>query len=302
MRRSKPALFLAAIIVSIVIFTTTKIKGQSMFEPTLDFPKSEFELGEAIVFKVGRQTSALVNPTTLMEAACSLSLEQPNGTKTVVKTIQGLEIYDGPSLGQSLGYNELLNDLTTLSLGVYRIGHTCGNQAVVREIAIKPARLVEQLSLDPIFPERIDPSGNNPIIVRIRARNLGVTTIRVSKTAVDQPIAVLAIPSGPAIYRMALQLPLRPQTNQNTQMANLEPEAAYMPDLTFENPLIRALSRYRQGKIDRFQISLVFVISITSDGNPIGADGLYRFTACYDAAGQKLTTPCTPFSLKGYFP
>jgi len=298
----EPARLLVAIIALTFVSNTTTIVGQTTFEPTLDFPRAEFELGEAIVFEVGRHTSASVNPITLMAEACSVFLEQPNGTKAILKTQQGLGIYDGPGLVQSLSHKELLNDLATLSLGVYRFGHSCGNQAVVREITIKPARLVEQLSLEPIFPERIDPSGHDPIVVRIKSRNLVVATIRITKTAIDHPIAVLAIPSIPANFRMDLQLLPMTQANQNTQVVNLEPETAYNPDLSFENPLIKALTRWSQDKIDAFQINLVFVISITSNGNPTRADGLYRFTACYDAAGKKATTQCMRSSLAGYFP
>ena len=156
-------------------------------------------------------------------------------------------------------------------------------------VTIKPPRLVAQLSLEPTFPEKIDLSGNNPLAVRFSAKNQGTVTLHVLKSAVDRPLAVFAIPSLPGTFRMNLHQP-----TQSAGIAHLQRDDAYTATVSIENPL-KAVS-------DRFQLNFVFVIPITSDENPAGVEGLYRFTACYDAAGQRVSTACTPFRMTSYFP
>ena len=298
MRGAQPALSLMRTIV-LIVFSTTTILRQVTFEPTLDFTVTEFELGEAIVFHMGRHTSTRVDPARLMEASCSLSIKPPNGAEAIVKTIQGLGVYDGPSLVQSLGHKVLLNDLVALSPGGFRVAHTCGTEAAVRVVTIKPARLVEQLSLEPAFPGKIDLSGNDPLAVQFSAKNQGAVTLHVLKSALDRPLAVFAIPSLPGTFRMYLKQP-----TESAGIAHLQRDGAYTATVSFENPL-KAVSSSRGGslvRVDRFQLNFVFVIPITSDENPAGVEGLYRFTACYDAAGQRVTTTCTPFGMTSYFP
>jgi hypothetical protein len=302
MWRSAATSSLTIIILLIGVCVSGTLLGQTSFEPALDFSRTEFELGEAIVFTVGRAAAARVPYAALMDATCTVSITQPNGTQAAAKTFQGPGVYNGPILVQSLFHKELLNDLVALSPGVYRVAHSCGNQATVREITITPARLVDQLFLEASFPERIDVSGNQPLVVGISARNRGNTPLHVSKLAVANPVAVFAIPSYPATFRITPQTPAGQQPDQNSRTADIEAAATYALALTLENPL-RNDSRYRisGNRIDGYQLNIVFVIP-TSAESPAGVEGLYRFTACYDAAGQRVSTPCTPIGLVSYFP
>ena len=143
------------------------------------------------------------------------------------------------------------------------------------------------------FPEKIDLSGHDPIAVQFSAKNKGAVTLHILKSAVDRPLAVFASLTG--TFRMSLQQP-----TVSAGIAHLQRDEAYTATVSFENPL-KAVSSSRGGS-DRFQLNFVFVIPMRSAENPAGVEGLYRFSACYDAAGQRVSTTCTPFGMTSYFP
>lgn len=139
--------------------------------PTIRTARTEFFLGEQIVFEIGKRTAEEVDGPALAATACELSVVRPDG-RAIVRHEGVLGPYDGPSRISFLSHMELLNDIDDrLSVGRYQIIYTCGSQKASISIQLRELPILRNIRVTLQFPAQVRLSKDKSIKIQATISN-----------------------------------------------------------------------------------------------------------------------------------
>jgi hypothetical protein len=294
---------IALIGLAFVSFASPAI-AQQPIEATLAFDRTEFELGEPIVFAYGRKVRGMIDAIRFQEPLCELSVRRPDGTKVFTREIQGFAIYDGPSQVNSLFRRALLNDLARLSEGNYHVVHSCGARGVSQQIVIKPPSLFEKVSIAVVLPQAVDLSGSNPLSVIFTVRNGLNRPVRIVAPGPNRyagVVAALSVPTipagGPLPTRsfetvgsaVPVLLPAAQPNIAGLSVVNLAPGESFTANVT----LTYGVDQRSLTRGEAFELHLAAIVPVLLEGDQPVIRAYRKTGACYDRSGTRIDEECT---------
>jgi hypothetical protein len=289
--------------------------AQQSIEATLVFDRTEFELGEPIVFAYGRKVPGMIDAMRLLEPLCELSVRRPDGSKLFTRESQGITVYDGPSQVSSLFRKALLNDLVRLAEGNYNVVHSCGARGVSQQIAIRAPSLLEKVSISVVFPQMLDLFGRDLVKVVVTVTNDLDRLIRIVAPSSNRSagvVAALSVPSIPATAWLPMSssdsagsavsafLPITRSNFEKLNLVNLGPGESFTANLTFSKDSVQRFTDGDRTRADGFQLQSAAIVPILLD-SPNGDQPVMRAFrqtgVCYDRSGNRNDAGCTLSSL-----
>jgi hypothetical protein len=147
--------------------------------PTIRIDRTEFFLGEQVVFEIGKRTAKNVDGPALAEILCELKVVRPD-EKEIVQQEGGPSAYDGPSRVSFLFQQELLNDIDGhLAAGRYQILYACGTHETSVSIQLRELPILRDIHVGLQFPARLRLSKDKSLKVEVKVSNDLAMPIRI---------------------------------------------------------------------------------------------------------------------------
>jgi hypothetical protein len=282
--------------------------------PTIRIDRTEFFLGEQVVFEIGKRTAEEVAGPALAEARCELRVVRPDG-KAIVQQRGGPVSYDGPSRVSFLFQPELLNDIDDhMAVGKYQIIYACGVKKTSVSIQLRELPILKNIHVALQFPDRLRVSKDKSLRVGVTVSNESSTPIEIvipdsnywarviAYADYEHPSASILFNSNAvaqainnANYRVRIS-----STNMDRLKSHTIPaKGSYSTEIEFQGAAAGGgLVDSRWAPTDQFAVvgGLVLHLFTQIDDLPQNNERpielLIRSKACYAVTGERQSTEC----------
>jgi hypothetical protein len=281
--------------------------------PTIRIDRTEFFLGEQVIFEIGKRTAEDVDGPALAAAPCELKVVGPDG-KAIVQQRGGPIPYDGRSRVSFLFQPELLNDIDDhLAVGRYQILYACGEKETSVSVQLRELPILRDIHVALQFPVQVRLSKDRSMKLGLTVSNESAMPIKIVIPDSNYWARVVAYadyahpPAWTLFSSNALaQAVNNPNYRTRISSANIDrlklhtipAKGLYSAEIEFHGAAGGGLVDSQWSPTNQFEVvgGLVLHLFSPMDGSPQSSDRpielLIRSKTCYAVTGEKQSTEC----------